>query len=123
MKTQNEEVNTNENVEPRKKLSFEHCPTCGSRELIEFGVDTLCCHCEWDSCKQYVDEGLMDNRFLAFREQFDPKSKPLIKNRNKPGHTNNLKQFQRTTNSKNKSNSFCDPTESKLLINKKVGNY
>lgn len=69
----------NEEIESRKKLVFETCPCCGTGDHIEFGVDTICCHCEWNSAEMYVNEGLMDNRFLAFKEQFDPKNKIVRK--------------------------------------------
>ncbi|MEY4616392.1 MAG: hypothetical protein RJB66_1352 [Pseudomonadota bacterium] len=65
--------------ETRKQLKFETCPCCGTGDLVEFGVDTICCHCEWNSAEMYVQEGLMDNRFLAFKEQFDPKNKIIRK--------------------------------------------
>lgn len=70
---------TEEKNETRKKLEFVTCPCCGTGDLIEFGVDTICCHCDWNSAEMYVKEGLMDNRFLAFKEQFDPKNKIVRK--------------------------------------------
>lgn len=68
-----------EQTESRKKLYFHKCPACGCGDLIEFGVDTICCNCDWNSCKMYVDEGLMDDRLRAFKELFDPRNKIKIR--------------------------------------------
>lgn len=79
MKIENLARKKEEENETRKKLEFVTCPCCGTGDLIEFGVDTICCHCDWNSAEMYVNEGLMDNRFLAFKEQFDPKNKIVRK--------------------------------------------
>lgn len=86
----------NEN-ETRQQLKFDTCPSCGTGDLIEFGVDTICCHCEWNSAELYVKEGLMDNRYLAFREQFDPKNKIVRKYDQKLIHLKN--HLDKTTTS------------------------
>lgn len=93
-------------LEPRKKLVFTSCPCCGSKDLIEFGVDTLCCHCDWDSCAMYVAEGLMDNRLLAFKELFDPRNKIVVKRDPK---NNTVTQFN--LKSKNDSDSSTSMEE------------
>lgn len=82
--------NNDSHSEYRKKLVFNHCPNCGSDELIEFGADTLCCHCNWDSCSTYVEEGLMDNRFQAFKELYNPKNKVVYKKSRKKIENSNL---------------------------------
>lgn len=79
MKKDNQARKIEEENESRKKLEFETCPCCGTGDLIEFGVDTICCHCDWNSAVMYVNEGLMDSRFHAFKEQFDPKNKIVRK--------------------------------------------
>ena len=47
MKKDNQARKIEEENESRKKLEFETCPCCGTGDLIEFGVDTICCHCDW----------------------------------------------------------------------------
>lgn len=65
--------------EARKKLEFVKCPCCDTSDLIEFGVEAICCHCDWNSAEMFMSEGLIDNRFLAFKEQFDPQNKIVRK--------------------------------------------
>lgn len=46
------------------------CPRCRSTSLLSEGVDQFCLSCDWDTCAEYVERGLMNNLELAFREHF-----------------------------------------------------
>lgn len=55
----------------RKSLGHrERCPVCGSKNLLSEGPDQFCCSCEWDTCIEYVERGLMNNLEVAFKEHF-----------------------------------------------------
>lgn len=56
--------------EARAMLKRRACPQCGCKELLSEGVDQFCLSCDWDTCVEYVDRGLMNNLELAFREHF-----------------------------------------------------
>ncbi len=56
---------------PRKQLAkCSACPRCRSTNLLTEGPDQFCCACDWDTCAEYVEHGLMNNLDLAFREHF-----------------------------------------------------
>ncbi len=62
--------------EKRKSLpKRDHCPKCCSANLLNEGVGQFCCDCDWDTCAEYVERGLMNNLELAYREHF-PKQEP-----------------------------------------------
>lgn len=46
------------------------CPLCGCKELLTEGPDQFCLSCDWDTCAEYVERGLMHNLDLAYREHF-----------------------------------------------------
>lgn len=55
----------------RKSLAHrERCPVCGSKDLLNEGPDQFCCSCEWDTCAEYVERGLMNSLEVAFKEHF-----------------------------------------------------
>ncbi|MBX2994113.1 MAG: hypothetical protein KF681_04810 [Bdellovibrionaceae bacterium] len=55
----------------RKSLARrERCPVCGSKDLLSEGPDQFCCSCDWDTCIEYVERGLMNNLEVAFKEHF-----------------------------------------------------
>lgn len=55
----------------RKSLpKRSHCPKCHSTNLLSEGPDQLCCDCDWDTCEEYVEKGLMNNLEVAFKEHF-----------------------------------------------------
>lgn len=64
---------------PKRKslLKQSHCPKCRSANLLNEGPDQFCCDCDWDTCAEYVERGLMHNLELAFREHF-PKQEPEL---------------------------------------------
>ncbi len=56
---------------PRKKLPRRtNCRQCGSKELLTLGPDQFCCDCSWDTCKEYVEAGLMNNLVVSYKEHF-----------------------------------------------------
>jgi hypothetical protein len=59
-----------EKVQRAKLRKRESCPKCGSKGLLEEGVDQFCCDCTWDTCFEYVEMGLMDNLEVAAWEHF-----------------------------------------------------
>ncbi len=48
----------------------EACPLCGCKSLLTEGPDQFCLSCDWDTCAEYVERGLMNNLELAYREHF-----------------------------------------------------
>ena len=54
------------------------CPMCGCKELLEEGPDQFCLSCDWDTCAEYVERGLMNNIQIAYREHFGSQ-KPISK--------------------------------------------
>lgn len=60
---------------PKSLPKRSHCPKCRSANLLNEGPDQLCCDCDWDTCAEYVERGLMNNLELAFREHFPKKAK------------------------------------------------
>lgn len=48
----------------------ESCPLCGCKELLTEGPDQFCLSCDWDTCAEYVERGLMNNLSLAYGEHF-----------------------------------------------------
>lgn len=62
---------------PRRKSLQKRscCPKCRSTNLLNEGMDQLCCDCDWDTCAEYVERGLMNNLSLAFREHFPAQGK------------------------------------------------
>lgn len=46
------------------------CPLCNSRALLSEGPDQFCLSCDWDTCIEYVERGLMNNLEVAFKEHF-----------------------------------------------------
>jgi hypothetical protein len=53
------------------------CPLCGYKELLTEGPDQFCGSCEWDTCAEYVERGLMNNLELAYREHFPAQAEEL----------------------------------------------
>ncbi len=53
------------------------CPLCGCKELLTEGPDQFCLSCEWDTCAEYVERGLMNNLELAYREHFPAQAAEL----------------------------------------------
>lgn len=53
------------------------CPRCESKNIFREGPDQFCCDCDWDTCLEYVDIGLMNNLAVAAWEHFGDS---LIKN-------------------------------------------
>jgi hypothetical protein len=55
----------------RPKLKRQtHCPKCKSKDLLTQGPDQFCCDCDWDTCFEYVEMGLMNNLEAAAREHY-----------------------------------------------------
>lgn len=55
----------------RPKMAYRtSCPKCQSKNLIRSGPDQFCCDCDWDTCREYVNCGLMNNLFVAALEHF-----------------------------------------------------
>ena len=56
------------------KIGIEHkrekCPRCGSKQILTFGWDQLCCVCAWDNSRLLVNLGQLDNPFEAVKQQF-----------------------------------------------------
>lgn len=46
------------------------CPMCGCKELLTEGPDQFCVSCDWDTCSEYVERGLMNNLGMAYVEHF-----------------------------------------------------
>lgn len=61
------------------------CPKCKSTNLLSEGPDQLCCDCDWDTCFEYVEKGLMNNLEIAAWEHF---ADLPIKNQEAPTDTN-----------------------------------
>jgi hypothetical protein len=61
------------------------CPKCGSKNLLRQGPDQFCCDCDWDTCFEYVESGLMNNLEVALRELFE--RRPTEKAENCESHT------------------------------------
>lgn len=53
------------------------CPLCGCKDLLTEGPDQFCLSCDWDTCAEYVERGLMNNMELAYREHF-PEQMPEL---------------------------------------------
>jgi hypothetical protein len=53
------------------------CPLCGCKDLLTEGPDQFCLSCDWDTCAEYVERGLMNNLECAFREHF-PEQMPEL---------------------------------------------
>lgn len=60
------------------------CPLCGCKELLTEGPDQFCLSCEWDTCAEYVERGLMNNLDLAYREHFPNHSLEMKNNPESP---------------------------------------
>jgi hypothetical protein len=86
---------SNQNTNSRKRLNYKRCPACGTYELVEFGPDTICTQCEWNSCLDYVNAGLMDDRLSAYKEQFNNKNKITIRSEPKKLNFNNQQQLKK----------------------------
>ncbi len=57
----------------KKKMAISKrnsCPMCGHKELLSQGPDQFCLTCDWDTCAEYVERGLMNNIGLAYFEHF-----------------------------------------------------
>lgn len=57
----------------KKKMAVPRrnsCPMCGHKELLTEGPDQFCLSCDWDTCAEYVERGLMNNLGLAYFEHF-----------------------------------------------------
>lgn len=48
----------------------EHCPMCGAQELLTLAPDQFCTKCDWDTCAEYVEMGLMNNLEVAAKDHF-----------------------------------------------------
>lgn len=69
---------TKERTRRKKLVHRERCPTCGSANLLSEGPDQFCCSCDWDTCAEYVERGLMNNIEVAFKEHFPAQEKPVV---------------------------------------------
>lgn len=54
---------------PKLKMR-EHCPVCGAQGLLTLAPDQFCTKCEWDTCAEYVELGLMNNLEVAAKDHF-----------------------------------------------------
>lgn len=46
------------------------CPKCKSANLLSVEPDQFCNDCDWDTCLEYVERGLMNNLEVAVWEHF-----------------------------------------------------
>lgn len=92
---------TNKSKNSRELLNYKRCPACGTYELVEFGPDTICTQCEWNSCLDYVNAGFMDDRLSAYKEQFNNKNRIVVRDESKKSnHQNhNKRQLSETQDS------------------------
>ena len=70
MKTQ---IQMKQRIEKKERKSLPvrvSCPKCRSKRLLNEGMDQFCCDCDWDTCIEYVELGLMNNLEVAFKEHF-----------------------------------------------------
>jgi hypothetical protein len=59
----------------RRKLKIRtNCPKCGSNSLLSVAPDQFCCDCNWSTCFEYAEAGLMNNLEVAAWEHFGEKS-------------------------------------------------
>ena len=85
-------------IKKSKKMSAvklrKKCPMCGSEKLLTAGVDQFCLTCDWDTCLESVNRGLMDNIQVACLKHFpaDTKIKPKKGKNRKSGE----KSFTKT---------------------------
>ncbi len=59
-----------EKVERQQLKKRTSCPKCKSTSLLTEGPDQFCCDCDWDTCFEYVEKGLMNNLEVAAWEHF-----------------------------------------------------
>ncbi len=59
-----------EKVERRTLSKRTECPKCRSKNLLSDGPDQFCCDCDWDTCLEYVEKGLMNNLEISAWEHF-----------------------------------------------------
>lgn len=59
-------LNSEKKTMPRRSA----CPLCGCKQLLDEGPDQFCLSCDWDTCAEYVNRGLMNNLEQACREHF-----------------------------------------------------
>ena len=78
------ELKTRQKREKEKRPKMKRrlsCPKCGSKNLLDVAPDQFCGDCDWDTCFEYVEFGLMNNLEVAAWEHFgadSPKSAPKI---------------------------------------------
>jgi predicted RNA-binding Zn-ribbon protein involved in translation (DUF1610 family) len=86
-------VSSNKNINSRKRLNYKVCPKCGTHELVDFGLDTICTKCEWNSCLDSVNAGLMDDLLSAYKELFNNKTRITIRSEPKNNSFQNQRKF------------------------------
>lgn len=57
---------------PKPLVKRSVCPRCGHAELLTIEPDQFCLACDWDTCAEYVEQGLMDNISIAGFVHFPP---------------------------------------------------
>ena len=77
------------------------CRACGHKELLTFGPDQFCTKCDWNTCLEYVEKGLMNNLNIAYQQHFPKKSV--------------IKSVPPATTQNPEPNSISTPTKSKSL--------
>lgn len=66
-----QELRVQQTRKKKTKLRMrDHCPMCGAVDLLTLAPDQFCTQCEWDTCIEYVELGLMDNLEVAAKNHF-----------------------------------------------------
>lgn len=77
------EIKTRQKREKEKRPTMKRrssCPKCGSKKLLDLAPDQFCGDCDWDTCFEYVELGLMNNLEVAAWEHFGADSPELEAN-------------------------------------------
>lgn len=75
------EISTKQKREKEKRPKMRRrlsCPKCGSKNLLDVAPDQFCGDCDWDTCFEYVELGLMNNLEVAAWEHFGAEPKVAV---------------------------------------------